>query len=168
MAGARSLGLQPLAPELLESRAGRAFGRCTGRHEGGQHRLPRQPRRDGDRDRPTAHVGGGERAAIVLRDHVQDDPAVRRVVGVAVRAPAARAQVQFDVTAELGAVELHDGVTGVGPVTGRGHAWEADAQAAPVLNPGEAAQACEPALGQGRLAARCGRAHASAPGGVAS
>ena len=87
---------------------------------------------------------------------MEDDAGVGRVVVVAVGAPAAGAQVQLDIAAELGAIELDDGVAGVGAVAGGGHAGEADAQAAAVLDAGEATQAGEPALGQGCLAARSG------------
>ncbi len=94
-----------------------------------------------------------ERVAVVLLDDVEDDAGVGRVVFVAVVAPAAGAQVQFDIAAELGAIDLDDGVAGVGAVAGGGDAGEADAQAAAILDAGGGAQAGEPALGEGGFAA---------------
>ena len=91
---------------------------------------------------------------------MEDDAGVARVVVVAVVAPAAGAQVQLDVAAELGAIELDDGVPGIGAVAGGGDAGEANTESAPVLDAGGAAQAGEPALGEGGLAAGGGeRAH---------
>ena len=97
-------------------------------------------------------MGRDEGCAVVLLDDVEDDAGVGRVVVVAVSAPAAGAQVELDIPAELGAVELDDGVAGVRAVARGGDAGEADAEAAPVLDAGRDAQAGEPALGEGGLA----------------
>ena len=151
---ARGLGAQAIEAEPFErgGGGGAGGGGDAGRREAGKGRGG-GGRGDGEGDGAAAGVGGCEGGAVVLLDDVEDDAGVGRVVVVAVGAPAAGAQVELDIAAELGAIELDDGVAGIGTVAGGGDAGEADAEAASVLDAGEGAEAGEPALGEGGLAA---------------
>jgi hypothetical protein len=112
----------------------RACAQRTGRHERWRERSLRPARAyDKQGDRPAAAVKRGQRAGVVHAHDMEDNAAVGRVAGMAVLAPAARAEVDLDVATEEVPTGVDDGAGEVRPASAAGYAGKDHPQGAPVL-----------------------------------
>ena len=104
-----------------------------------------------DGDGAPGRVEGARGAGVIEGDDVQDDVAVSRVRGVAVGAPAAGAEVEFDVAAEKVSIGIEDGAGEIGALPRPRDAREDDGQRPPIGEAQRAGDSSSPAPGEAGL-----------------
>ena len=121
-----------------------------------------------DGDQAARLVGSHRGTGVVRAGNVEDDGFVGRVVVVAVGAPAAGEEVEFDRAAEIVAARIEDGAGEIGAGAAAGDAGEDDLEAAAILEAKRAGDSRRPARRQGGLGPGRNRLargiHSSAPG----